>query len=142
MPDMSEPLRVVFADDHPFYRESMARQLRHSGIDVVAEVPNADTAIRAVAELAPDVVLMDLNMPGMSGLEATRRLTAASPASPVLVLSVSAERADVVDALVAGASGYVLKDAPVEEVVAGIRAAAGGGSLISPRIAVLVSNQQ
>ncbi len=67
-----EPLRVVLADDHPFYRDGLARLLEQSGIDVVAAVGNGEAAVRAVAETAPDVVVMDLNMPGMSGLEATR----------------------------------------------------------------------
>jgi DNA-binding NarL/FixJ family response regulator len=81
---------------------------------------------------------MDLNMPGLSGAEATRRLTGESPATRVLVLSVSAQEEDVTDAVLAGASGYVLKDGPVEEVVAGIKAAAAGQSLISPRIASMI----
>jgi DNA-binding NarL/FixJ family response regulator len=131
----AEPLRVVLADDHPFYREGLARLLEQSGIDVVRSVPNGEAAIQAVEELAPDVVVMDLNMPGLSGMEATRRLTETAPATRVLVLSVSAQEEDVTEAILAGARGYVLKDGPVEEVVAGIRAAAAGHSLISPRIA-------
>jgi DNA-binding NarL/FixJ family response regulator len=133
-----EPLRVVLADDHPVYRAGLARLLRESGVDVVAEVPNGEGALQAVEETAPDVVVMDLNMPGMSGLEATRRLTAQSPATCVLVVSVSAQEADVTEAILAGASGYVLKESPVEEVVAGIRAAAAGQSLISSRIATML----
>jgi DNA-binding NarL/FixJ family response regulator len=133
-----EPLRVVLVDDHPVYRAGLARLLRESGVDVVAEVPNGEMALQAVEEMAPDVVVMDLNMPGMSGLEATRRLVAQSPATRVLIVSVSAQEADVTDAILAGASGYVLKESPVEEVVAGIRAAAGGHSLISPRIATML----
>jgi DNA-binding NarL/FixJ family response regulator len=133
-----EPLRVVLVDDHPVYRAGLARLLRESGVDVVAEVPNGEAALGAVEELAPDVVVMDLNMPGLSGLEATRRLVAQSPATRVLVVSVSAQEADVTDAILAGASGYILKESPVEEVVAGIRAAATGQSLISPRIATML----
>jgi DNA-binding NarL/FixJ family response regulator len=129
------PLRVAIADDHPFYREGMARLLRRSGIDVVADVPNAEAAIQAVHALAPDVVVMDLNMPGLSGLEATRRLIEQASATRVLILSVSAQELDVIDTLLAGAAGYVLKDGPVEEVVAGIRAAAAGQCFLSPRIA-------
>ena len=125
----------MLADDHPFYRDGLARLLEQSGIDVVAAVGNGEAAVRAVAETAPDVVVMDLNMPGMSGLEATRILGVRSPASHVLVLSVSAQAEDVTEAVLSGACGYVLKEAPVEEVVAGIRAAADGQSLISPRIA-------
>src|SRR5919106_2780976 len=131
----SEPLRVILVDDHPVYRAGLSRLLRESGVDVVAEVPNGESALEAVEAMAPDVVVMDLNMPGMSGLEATRRLVAQSPATRVLIVSVSAQEADVTDAILAGASGYVLKESPVEEVVAGIRAAAAGESLLSPRIA-------
>jgi len=131
-------LQVVIADDHPVYREGLARLLREQGVDVVAEVPNGEAAIRAVEELAPDVVIMDLNMPGLSGLEATRRLTERAPASRVLILSVSAQEADVTEAIIAGATGYVLKDGPLDEVLAGIHAAAAGQSVISPRIATML----
>jgi DNA-binding NarL/FixJ family response regulator len=88
-----------------------------------------------VEATAPDVVIMDLRMPGLSGLEATRRVTEQAPDTHVVVVSVSAEERDVTNAILAGASGYVLKDRPVEEVVAAIRAAAAGRSLISPPIA-------
>jgi DNA-binding NarL/FixJ family response regulator len=142
MPDYSEqvasssgPLRVVIADDHPFYRQGLADLLGKSGIEVVGEAPDGQAAIELVGQTAPDVVVMDLNMPGMSGAEATRRLTERNPTARVLVLSVSAEEVDVTDAILAGAMGYVLKDSPIEEVVAGIKAAAAGNSLISPRIA-------
>jgi DNA-binding NarL/FixJ family response regulator len=134
-PNSTEPLRVVIADDHAFYREGLARLLEQSGIDVVRAVADGEAAIQAVEELAPDVVVMDLSMPGMSGIEATRRLTETAPATHVLVLSVSAQEEDVTEAILAGARGYVLKDGPFEEVVAGINAAAAGHSLISPRIA-------
>jgi DNA-binding NarL/FixJ family response regulator len=135
---LPEKLRVVIADDHPVYRQGLARLLTESGVDVVADVGNGPDAIRAVEETAPDVVVMDLNMPGMSGLEVTRRLTERAPASRVLVVSVSAQEDDVTEAILAGASGYILKDSPVEEVVAGIRAAAAGDSVMSPRIASML----
>jgi DNA-binding NarL/FixJ family response regulator len=130
-----ERLRVVLADDHAFYRQGLANLLRNFGIDVVGEAAHGLAAIEQVEETAPDVVVMDLNMPRLSGVEATRRLTERVPVSRVLVVSVSEEATDVTEAILAGASGYVLKDSPVEEVVAGIRAAAAGDSLISPRIA-------
>lgn len=130
-----EPLRVVLADDHPFYRQGLADLLTRSGIEVVGEAADGQSAIELAQETAPDVVVMDLNMPGISGAEATSRLTERNPAARVLVLSVSAEEVDVTDAILAGAMGYVLKDSPVEEVVAGINAASRGESLISPRIA-------
>ena len=135
MPAPPETLRVVVADDHPMYRQGLADLLTKSGIEVVAEAANGKAAIKAVEETAPDVVVMDLNMPGLSGVETTRLLAERIPSSRVLVVSVSDEETDVTDAILAGASGYVLKDGPVEEVVAGIQAAAAGESLISPRIA-------
>jgi two-component system response regulator DegU len=127
-------LRVVIVDDHPAYRAGLARMLRENGIEVVAEAPNGESAIRTVEETDPDVVVMDLNMPGLSGLEATRRLVEEAPSTRVLVLSVSAQDDDVTEAMQAGAYGYVLKDGPLEEVVVGIRAAAAGHSMISPRV--------
>jgi DNA-binding NarL/FixJ family response regulator len=130
------PLRVVVADDHPFYRNGLARSLGANGIVVVAEAPNGAAAVQAVQETAPDVVVMDLNMPGVSGLEATRRLTKESPATRVLVLSVSADETDLTDAILAGACGYVLKDRPVREVIEGIRAAAAGGAHFSAQLAM------
>ena len=130
------PLRVVIVDDHPFYRQGLARSLRANGIDVVAEAANGEAAIRAVDETAPDVVVMDLKMPRMSGSDATRALTDRTPATRILVLSVSAEEDDVTDAFLAGASGYVLKERPVGEVIAGIRAIASGQPHISPDIAM------
>jgi DNA-binding NarL/FixJ family response regulator len=128
-------MRVVIADDHALYREGLARLLRKFDIEVVGEAPDGEAAVRIVERTAPDVVLLDLRMPGVSGLEATRRLSDRAVPSPVIVLSVSAEESDVTEAIAAGASGYVLKDEPVEEVIAGIRAAAAGGARISPRTA-------
>jgi DNA-binding NarL/FixJ family response regulator len=130
-----EILRVVIADDHPFYRQGLARLLSQSGVEVVGQASNGPAAIELVEQTAPDVAVIDLNMPGMSGVEVTRRLNDRMPASRVLVVSVSAQEEDVTEAILAGASGYVLKDGPVEEVVTGIRAAAAGESLLSPRIA-------
>jgi DNA-binding NarL/FixJ family response regulator len=125
-------MRVVIADDHTFYREGLARLLRKFGVDVVGEAADGEAAVRLVEETSPDVVLLDLRMPGVSGLDALRMLTERAGSTRVLVLSVSAEESDVTEAIAAGASGYVLKDEPVEEVVAGIRAAAAGGARISP----------
>jgi DNA-binding NarL/FixJ family response regulator len=133
-----EPLRVVLVDDHPVYREGLAKLLRECGVDVVAQAGNGADALAIIEDIAPDVVVMDLNMPGMSGVDVTRRLIERTPASRVLVVSVSAQEEDVTEAILAGASGYVLKDGPVEEVVAGIQAAASGESLISPRIATML----
>lgn len=109
--------------------------LRKSGIDVIGEAELATRGITLARELLPDVVLMDLNMPGMSGIEATQRLSASVPLTRVLVLTIVADERDVMDALLAGACGYLLKDAPIAQIVEGIRAAARGESQISPRVA-------
>jgi DNA-binding NarL/FixJ family response regulator len=138
MSDPPERLRVVIADDHPFYRQGLAKLLTESGIEVVAQAADGREVMERVEEHAPDVVVVDLNMPGLSGAEVTRRLVERNPASRVLVVSVSAQEEDVTDAILAGASGYVLKEGPVQEVVAGIQAAAGGESLISPRVASML----
>lgn len=135
---LQDAVKVVIADDHPFYRGGLARLLRRTGIEVVGEAPNGEAAIRAAAATQPDLVIMDLNMPGVSGLEATRRLMERSPGSRVLMLSVSAQEADVSNAILAGASGYVLKDEPGEEIIAAVEATASGHSIISPRIAAVL----
>jgi DNA-binding NarL/FixJ family response regulator len=127
-------LRVVIADDHLRYRKAMARKLRESGVDVVGEAATGHAAIRAVKEASPDVAIMDVKMPGLSGVEATRRLTNEAPATRVLMLSVSVETADLANAIQAGAYGYVLKDGPIEDLIAGIRAAASGHPFIATRV--------
>jgi DNA-binding NarL/FixJ family response regulator len=134
-PDAVDSARVVIADDHPFFRSSVARLLRENGIEVAAEVGSGEAAVEAVAETAPQVVVMDLKMPGVSGLEATRRLTASHPATHVVVLSVSTSENDVIDAVLAGASGYVLKDSPPDELIAAVQAASVGEPVVSARIA-------
>jgi DNA-binding NarL/FixJ family response regulator len=134
-PRLHDAVRVLLADDHAFYRDGLAQILASEDFDVVAQVPNGEAAVEAAVELAPDVVVMDLNMPTISGVEATRQVRARAPACRVVVLTVSAEEEDVIDAIVAGANGYVLKDGPVEEVAAAIRAVAAGQSLITPRVA-------
>lgn len=128
-------IRVVVVDDHDLFRGGMVQLLREHGLDVVGEAALAAPAIELACELGPDVVLIDLNMPGISGIEATQRLHAAAPLVRVLVLTVVADERAVTEALLAGASGYLLKDAPIAQIVEGIRATSRGESLISPRIA-------
>jgi DNA-binding NarL/FixJ family response regulator len=128
------PLRVVIADDHSHYRRALGRMLRSSGVEVVAEVAGGEAAVRAVASGA-DVVMMNLYMPGLSGAEATRLIVRRSPGTAVLMLSVFTDEPGVLDAMVAGASGYVLKDRPVEELVAAIRSAADGRPVVTPGLA-------
>jgi DNA-binding NarL/FixJ family response regulator len=130
--------RVVLADGHPFYRQRLAKLLTESGVEVVAEAGNGWAALKAAEATSPDVVVLDLNMPGFSGPEVTRRLTSCDPPHRVLVLSVSDDEADVTAALRAGARGYFLKDGPVDNVVAGIAAVSAGESFFSPRVGAML----
>jgi DNA-binding NarL/FixJ family response regulator len=133
-----EELRVLLVDDHDLFRTGLKNLLEEQGVQIVGEAPNGQTALRLVAELAPDVVIMDLNMPGLSGVETTRHLTGMAPLARVVVLTISVDDDDVMDAVMAGACGYLLKDSSIDELLTGIRAAADGESLISPQIAVKV----
>jgi DNA-binding NarL/FixJ family response regulator len=127
--------KVIVVDDHELFRNGLIGLLEERGIQVVGEAGLAADAIRLAEATGPCVVLMDLRLPGMSGIEATQRLTAVAPLARILVLTVFVDDQHIIDALLAGACGYVLKDAPIEQIVEGIRAAARGESLISPRIA-------
>jgi DNA-binding NarL/FixJ family response regulator len=128
-------IKVIVVDDHELFRRGIIELLLERGVDIVGEAALGADAIRQASELGPGVVLMDLSMPGMSGIEATQRMTAAAPLTRVLVLTMMTEDEYVMNALLAGACGYLLKDAPIDHIVEGIEAAARGESAISPRIA-------
>ena len=128
-------LRVLLVDDHDLFRTGLRNLLEEQGVQVVGEAASGTDALRIVREIAPDVVVMDLNMPGMSGVEATREIAAIAPLTRVVVLTISDQDDDVMDAIVAGACGYLVKDSSIEELMRGINAAAIGESLISPPIA-------
>jgi DNA-binding NarL/FixJ family response regulator len=102
---------------------------------VVGEAENGSAALQLASELAPDVIIMDLKMPGLTGVETTRQISGLAPLARVVVLTISADDEDVMNAVMAGACGYLLKDSSIDQLIAGIRAAAGGESLISPQIA-------
>jgi DNA-binding NarL/FixJ family response regulator len=124
-------LRVVIADDQPMMRAGFKAVLEATGdIEVVAEAGNGEEAVHAAAALAPDVVLMDVRMPGMDGIEATRRL----PRQRVLILTTFGLDQYIIEALRAGASGFLLKDAPTHEVVAAVRAVAAGDAVLSAAV--------
>lgn len=130
------PVRVIVVDDHDLFRIGLRRLLEdQDGLEVVGDARRGDEAVQRAAELRPDVVVMDVNMPGMSGVQATRALRELSPLTAVLMLTVSVDEDAVLDAVLAGASGYLLKDATLPEIVRGIRAAAEGQSLIAPAVA-------
>ena len=131
-------VRVLLVDDHDLFRTGLRTLLEEQGVEIVGEAANGDDAVMLVEEHAPDVVLMDLEMPGKGGIEATREITAVAPLTRVVVLTISDQDADVMDAVVAGACGYLLKDATIEDLLRGIAAANRGESLISPAIAAKV----
>jgi DNA-binding NarL/FixJ family response regulator len=121
-------IRVLVVDDHPLFRDGLAGLLATvDDVEVVDAVGDGETAVRRSAELAPNVVLMDLNLPGMPGLEAIRRIVARTPSPAVLVLTMVDDDDTVTAALRVGARGYLLKGAVQEEVLAALRTVAGGG---------------
>jgi DNA-binding NarL/FixJ family response regulator len=124
-------LRVVIADDQPMMRAGFKAVLEATGdIQVVAEASDGEEAVQAAGEHAPDVVLMDIRMPGIDGIEATRRL----PRQRVLILTTFGLDQYILEALRAGASGFLLKDAPTQEVVAAVRAVAAGDAVLSTAV--------
>jgi DNA-binding NarL/FixJ family response regulator len=134
---VEEPeLRVVVADDHPVYREGLAMVLGSlPGVTVVGEASDGDEAVSVAERLVPDVVLMDLSMPGMDGVTATRRISETHRDVAVLVLTSYSDQQRVLEAMDAGAIGYVLKDTDPVHLLAAIRSAAGGDSPLDPRVA-------
>ncbi|HEV2711863.1 MAG TPA: response regulator transcription factor [Gaiellaceae bacterium] len=134
----SDLLRVMLVDDHDLFRTGLRNLLEEQGVHIVAEASDGATALSLVLELAPDVVVMDLNMPGMNGIDATREIVHAAPLTRVVVLTISDQDEDVMDAIVAGACGYLLKDSSIQDLMQGIRAASVGEALISPNIAAKV----
>jgi DNA-binding NarL/FixJ family response regulator len=132
--DSAGRVRVLIVDDHDLFRTGLRALLAEEGFEV-ADAAGGAAALRRVGDLRPHVVIMDLNMPGMSGIEATSRLLEVLPEASVLVLTIASDDRRVIEAVRAGARGYLLKDAPLEEIVAAIRAAAAGQSAIAPRVA-------
>jgi DNA-binding NarL/FixJ family response regulator len=134
-PRLGEEVRVLVVDDHDLFREGLRTLLEEEGVHVIGEARSGTEAVGMVEELAPEIVLMDLDMPGMGGVEATRQISGAAPLTRVVVLTISDDDADVMDAILAGACGYLLKDSSVPDLLRGISAASVGESLISPTIA-------
>jgi DNA-binding NarL/FixJ family response regulator len=125
--------RVLVVDDHPLFRDGLAGLLRTvPEVELVGAVGDGEAAVRACADLVPDVVLMDLNMPGLPGLEAIRRISRLQPAPAVLVLTMVDDDDSVTAALQMGARGYLLKGAVQEEVLAAIRTVGAGGVVFGP----------
>jgi DNA-binding NarL/FixJ family response regulator len=138
----SEPIRVLIADDHPVVRDGLRGMFARGGdIEVVGEASDGREAVDRAIALVPDVVLMDLRMPGTDGVTAIRELAARGAAAKVLVLTTYDTDSDVLPAIEAGASGYLLKDASPDELRRAIRAAHEGGTVLAPSVASVLMAQ-
>ena len=135
MESSAQPIRVVVVDDHELFRNGLVEMLQSQHeIAVVGAAASGEEALESIPRLHPDVVLMDLSMPGISGVEVTRRLGGQRPETCVVALTVMSDEATVLEAILAGACGYVLKDASIDEIVVAVRMAAEGGGVISPQL--------
>jgi DNA-binding NarL/FixJ family response regulator len=138
---MPAPITVVVIDDHVLFRSGLRELLQQEEIQVVGEASTAESGLEAIERQAPDVAIMDLNLPGMSGHDAIRQIAATAPRTQVLVLTISTSEDDVIEAVLAGACGYLLKDASISDILTGVRAAAAGESMVSPRMAKTLLEQ-
>jgi DNA-binding NarL/FixJ family response regulator len=129
-----EPVTVVLVDDEPLIRAALGQTLTGGGLEIVGEAANAADAIELVLDVRPDVVLIDIRLPGGSGVQTIEKLSLLAPASSILVLTRS-EQNRVVEAIVAGASGYILKSARPQTIIDAVNATADGGCVLSPQIA-------
>jgi DNA-binding NarL/FixJ family response regulator len=131
-------LRVMVVDDHPMWRDGVARDLTEAGYEVVAAVGEGGQAVRIAAAVRPTVVVLDLQLPDLSGVEVIRGLAEAAPAARVLVLSASGEHKDVLAAMKAGATGYLVKSAARAEFLDAVARTAAGDAVFTPGLAGLV----
>ena len=135
---MTDKITVMVVDDHPMWREGVARDLAEAGYDVVATAANGTEALVRGAAVRPRVVVLDLQIPAPSGVEVTARLVQNDPAVRVLILSASGEQQDVLEAVKAGSTGYLVKSASREELVAAVARVAQGDAVFTPGLAGLV----
>ncbi|GAA2263756.1 DNA-binding response regulator [Streptomyces ruber] len=131
-------IRVMVVDDHPMWRDAVARDLAESGFEVVATAGDGEQAVRRARAAAPDVLVLDLNLPVKPGVQVCKELVGADPGPRVLVLSASGEHADVLEAVKSGATGYLLKSASTEELIDAVRRTAAGDPVFTPGLAGLV----
>jgi DNA-binding NarL/FixJ family response regulator len=135
---MREPISVatiLIVDDHPLTREALAALLEQNGFEVAGQAADGETAVRQAGELGPDLILLDLSMPGMNGLEALPQLRAAAPAAEVVVLTASGTEENLLGAIRGGAAGYLLKSEPPERIVEFLRGVARGEAALSGSVA-------
>jgi DNA-binding NarL/FixJ family response regulator len=132
----TDPIRVLIADDHALFRRGLEMVLQgEPGLDLVGQASDGQEAVQLAGEVVPDVVLMDIRMPKITGIEAARRMKEVAPSAKIVMLTISDEEEDLFEAIRAGASGYLLKDIPLDELADSVRAVHGGQSLINPSMA-------
>src|SRR5215471_9753937 len=132
----AEPIRTMIVDDHALFRRGLEMVLEgEPDIDLVGQASDGAEAVEKAAESLPDIVLMDIRMPRSNGIEACRAVKEAAPSAKIVILTISDEEEDLFEAIRAGASGYLLKDIPLDEVAEAVRAVHGGQSLINPSMA-------
>ncbi|HEY7146675.1 MAG TPA: response regulator transcription factor [Streptosporangiaceae bacterium] len=132
----SDPIRAMIVDDHALFRRGLEMVLEtEPDIELVGQASDGAEAVEKAAESLPDVVLMDIRMPRSSGIEACRAMKEAAPSAKIIILTISDEEEDLFEAIRAGASGYLLKDIPLDEVAEAVRSVHGGQSLINPSMA-------
>ena len=137
-----EPTSVVIVDDHPVWRDGVRADLERSGdVEVVGEADDGGPGVEVALELMPDVVLMDLQLPTVPGVEATRRIVEGAPHVKVLILSASAEEADVLEAVKAGAAGYLLKSSTSDQLLDAVKRVRRGEPVFTPSLAGLVLDE-
>ena len=134
-------IRVLLADDHRMLREGLRRSLTEEGFDIIGEAANGEQAVRLAAELRPEVVLMDVSMPELDGVGATRLIRQVEGAPQVIMLTMHADKEVLADAIRAGASGYLVKDCSTEEVADAVRMAVRGDTAISPQLAATMLDE-
>jgi DNA-binding NarL/FixJ family response regulator len=129
-------ISAVLVDDHALFRGGLKQLLEDQDVRVLGEARTGEDGVELVTQLRPDVAVMDLNMPGIGGVEATRRIASSAPETNVLVLTISSDDDSIMQAMLAGATGYMVKDATVEELAGAVHAAAAGDAWLSAPIAV------
>jgi DNA-binding NarL/FixJ family response regulator len=135
-PGRPEPIRTLIVDDHALFRRGLEMVLdEEDDIELVGQASDGSEAVEKAGESLPDIVLMDIRMPRSSGIEACRAMKAVAPSAKIVMLTISDEEEDLFEAIRAGASGYLLKDLPLDEVAETVRAVHGGQSLINPSMA-------
>ena len=135
------PIRLMLADDHRMLREGLSRSMREQGFDIVGEAGDGAEAVALALTVRPDVILMDVTMPEIDGVEACRQVRAQLPDTKVVMLTMHADQGVLTSAIRAGATGYLVKDCSTEEIASAVRMAAGGETALSPLLAASMLNE-